>query len=147
MSRTATIYRLALSVDEIVERLRARPELRPGAPMGLERHPRRLVVRYDRARPPYEAYELLPQQLWMDLEQRGRCVLVHARVVSRPSARGLAIATVFALSHFGANVLSDLADLRDTRQRRDRERRALLQLAASTFAPLEVGDEHSPFRE
>ncbi|MCA9707133.1 MAG: hypothetical protein KDK70_14875 [Myxococcales bacterium] len=146
-ARDTLAFRVALPVDEIAERFAARPEVRPGGALVLERHESRLVVRYDRKRPPYEDYELMPQQLWIDLEDQGRDVYVKVRVVSRPSARGFGTAIGFALTNFAANVLTDLSDLRDIRQRRAQERKALLDLAAATLTPLEVGQERGPFRD
>ncbi len=142
-----SIYRLALSWPAVGECFEARPELGPGGPFRLERHSRRLVISYARARPPYDDYELMPQQLWVEGHERGRRLEVRARVVSRASPRGFAQATAFALSVFGANLLNDLADLRTTRERRREERKALLDLAAATLSPLEVGEERGPFRD
>lgn len=143
----ATVYRLALSWPAVGECFEARPELGPGGPFRLERHSRRLVICYARKRPPYDVYELFPQDLWIEGLDRGRQLEVQARVVSRASPRGFMEATVFALSGFGANLINDLADLRSTRERRRDERKALLDLAAATLSPLEVGEERGPFRD
>jgi len=140
-------YRVALSWEEVADRFEARPEVAPGGPFHMVRHPRRLVIRYARKRPPYENYELMPQQLWVEGHREGRTLRVRAAVTSRPSPRGFAEALALAVSMFAANVLTDLADLRDTRQRRREERAELLGVAAATLAPLEVGDERGPFRD
>lgn len=140
-------YRVALRPEAVAEHFAARPELSPGGPFRMDVHPHRLVVRYDRQRPAYEPYELMPQQLWLDLDDRGRHLCVKVRVVSRPNPRGFAVATAHVLFEFAANLLIELADIRDTRRRRADERKALLDLAAATLAPLAVGSERGPFRD
>lgn len=145
--RTALTYRVALTPTAVAERFAARPELRTGGPLCMERRSWGLVVRYDRKRIAYEAYELMPQQLWLEMDERGRCLYVKVRVVNRLSPRGLTIATVFALTHFAGNVLTELADLGETRRRRASERMALWNLAAAILDPLHLGAPRGPFRE
>ncbi len=137
---------VALDVAEALAHLCERPELASDGPLRLDARPDGGVIKHRRARPPFEDYELAPQQLRVWLAARGDETVVTAALRIRPAWRGIAGSLALGLSHFGANWLADASDWRDIQRRRASDRRELLAVLAATYGPHEVEARRDPFR-
>ena len=143
-------YIVTLTPPEVLERLRARPQLARSKILRLEpgRGAGRWRVRFTRARPPFELYEWVPQRLELRLSETPRGhTRVDARVVARPSPKGIGLFVLIEPLNFGGGIIGTAIDAKNIMQRRRDERAQLIALIASVCIPHEVDPEdRSAFR-
>lgn len=143
-------YIVTLTPDEVLSTLRERPELRRKKILTLEpaKRPGRWRIRFTRSRPPFELYEWMPQRLELRFgtTPRGH-TQVDARVVSRPSPKGIGFFVLVEPLNFGGGIIGTVIDSRNIIKRRRDERAQLLALVAAACLPHEVDPEdRSAFR-